>query len=100
MMEEAAPEGASEATQGDQKGSSEGGEEGAQLSKSKKRVSWAEEAHLKQVFYFELDETERGKLRLSCLLSSSAFISESCDSFFVCVSCLFEVWQFFFALPK
>ena len=40
-------------------------EDGAQVKKNKKRVSWAEEAHLKQVFYFELDETERGTIRLA-----------------------------------
>lgn len=42
-------------------------EDGAQVKKNKKRVSWAEEAHLKQVFYFELDETERGTIRLAAL---------------------------------
>ena len=42
-------------------------EEGAHLKKNKKRVSWAEEPQLKQVFYFELDETERGTVSSSCL---------------------------------
>lgn len=40
-------------------------EDGTQVKKNKKRVSWAEEAHLKQVFYFELDETERGTILLA-----------------------------------
>lgn len=29
--------------------------------KTKKKVSWVEDINLKQIFYFELDETERGK---------------------------------------
>lgn len=29
--------------------------------KKKKTVHWAEEEHLKHYFYFDLDETERGK---------------------------------------
>lgn len=32
--------------------------------KKKKSVRWAEEDHLKEYFYFDLDETERGKIAL------------------------------------
>lgn len=35
--------------------------------KKKKSVRWAEEDHLKEYFYFDLDETERGKTTLSSL---------------------------------
>lgn len=35
--------------------------------KKKKSVRWAEEDHLKEYFYFDLDETERGKTTLSAL---------------------------------
>ena len=33
----------------------------AQEKTNKKRVRWAEESSLRQIFYFELDETERGE---------------------------------------
>jgi hypothetical protein len=29
--------------------------------RNKKKVSWVDDANLKQIFYFELDETERGE---------------------------------------
>lgn len=32
--------------------------------KKKKTVSWPEESKLREYFYFELDETERGEWRL------------------------------------
>jgi len=35
--------------------------------KKKKSVRWAEEDNLKEYFYFDLDETERGKTTLSAL---------------------------------
>ena len=44
-------------------GSVDGSEssEGGARKKKKKSVQWAPEAHLRQFFYFELDETERGE---------------------------------------
>lgn len=42
--------------------------------KKKKTVHWAEEEQLKHYFYFDLDETERGKtsVRVGCLLLRSS----------------------------
>lgn len=37
-----------------------------QSKKRKKRVSWVEDINLRQIFYFELDETERGKHKFCC----------------------------------
>ena len=44
---------------------SDGGADGAPLSKKgrkRKNVSWPEESKLREYFYFELDETERGEM--------------------------------------
>ena len=58
------PAGSSE-TSGDAK-ATENQSESGQLTKKgrkKKTVSWPEESKLREYFYFELDETERGESR-------------------------------------
>ncbi|XP_019467116.1 serine/threonine-protein phosphatase 1 regulatory subunit 10-like, partial [Meleagris gallopavo] len=54
--------GSSEQSDGKQ---NDGGSDGAPLSKKgrkRKSVSWPEESKLREYFYFELDETERGEM--------------------------------------
>lgn len=50
--------------------------------KKKKTVHWAEEEQLKHYFYFDLDETERGRTRFAPFAAASASRSLSAHIIF------------------